>query len=57
MIIQGNLKNKLVLVKGLDKTEIYRIKKEYQNGEVLYNNGNLGRVEDIIKVIRELDEG
>ena len=47
-IIKGKIEGKKVLVIG---NNIWTVKKEYENGEVLYTNGYLGRVEDIIKEV------
>jgi len=46
-MIKGNIQGQKVLVKANDNYSIFKVKKEFENGEVLYTNNIIGRVEDI----------
>ena len=50
-MIQGDIEGKKVLINGWQGVGTATVAKEYDNNEVLYTNGVVGRVEDIIKVI------
>ena len=52
-MIKGKIEGKSVVVEGYNgETDIYEVIKEYENGEVLYSNGIIGRVEDIKEIIK-----